>query len=118
MSDPGKRRHGAGWYVGAGLFWLLAAWIIASGLSSIIPQIFWPEEYASDAAGVSAGDCGPAVRALRDELLARTTRALETPAPPDDDWSRSSSSSALRTTVAPPASSSPWTHSIPGTSTT
>jgi len=67
-----KSQHSAGWYAGALVFWLLSAWLTTVGLSSIIPQIFWPNGDAhSDAAS-----CRPALRELRDELLARTSRSI------------------------------------------
>ena len=54
------------------MFWLLSAWIITVGLSSIIPQIFHPE--ASHAAGT--GSCAAQLRALKGELLDRTSSAI------------------------------------------
>lgn len=67
-----KSQHSAGWYAGALVFWLLSAWLTTVGLSSIIPQIFWPNGDAhSDAAS-----CRPALRELRDELLARTRQSI------------------------------------------
>jgi hypothetical protein len=66
------KQHSVGWYVGAGVFWLLCAWLITVGLSSIIPQIFHPER--SHAA--ASGSCAQALRMLEGELLAHTSRAI------------------------------------------
>jgi hypothetical protein len=66
------KQHSAGWYAGAAVFWLLSAWIITVGLSSIIPQIFHPE--ASHAAGT--GSCAAQLRGLTGELLTRTSAAI------------------------------------------
>lgn len=67
-----KSKHSAGWYAGALVFWLLSVWLTTVGLSSIIPQIFWPNGDArSDAAS-----CRPALRELRDELLARMSATI------------------------------------------
>lgn len=78
-----KSRHNAGWYAGALVFWLLCAWLITVGLSSIIPQIFSP---VGDPAP-EASSCAPALRALRAELLARIggsiTGAVKAPL---EDW--------------------------------
>lgn len=35
-----KTARNPGWYAGIGAFWLIAAWLVVAGLSSIIPQIF------------------------------------------------------------------------------
>ena len=67
-----KPRHSAGWYAGALVFWLLTAWLITVGLSSIIPQIFWP---AGDVRN-DAQSCGAALRALRHELLDRASQHI------------------------------------------
>jgi hypothetical protein len=67
-----KSQHSAGWYAGALVFWLLSAWLITVGLSSIIPQIFSP---VGDPAP-SASSCAPALRALRSELLDRTGQTI------------------------------------------
>jgi hypothetical protein len=67
-----KSQHSAGWYAGALVFWLLSAWLITVGLSSIIPQIFWPGgDVRNDAAS-----CGSALRALRRELLAHASQQI------------------------------------------
>jgi hypothetical protein len=67
-----KSQHSAGWYAGALVFWLLSAWLTTVGLSSIIPQIFWPNGDAHS----NAASCRPALRELRDELLARTSNTI------------------------------------------
>lgn len=54
------------------MFWLLAAWLTTVGLSSIIPQIFWPGGAAQGARGA----CTPALRELRRELLARASEDI------------------------------------------
>jgi hypothetical protein len=59
-----RNRRSTGWYAGAAAFWLLAAWLIAAGLSSIIPQIFWPSGEAA-----VEGSCESSLRALQRELL-------------------------------------------------
>ena len=67
-----KSQHSAGWYAGALVFWLLSAWLITVGLSSIIPQIFWPGgDVRNDAAS-----CSSALRALRRELLAHASQQI------------------------------------------
>ena len=66
------QRRGAGWYVGAAAFWLLSAWLITVGLSSIIPQIFRPES----SHGAVAGSCAHALRTLKGELLETTSHAF------------------------------------------
>lgn len=80
-----------GWYAGALVFWLLAAWLITVGLSSIIPQIFWPAgDLARDdssRAGETTrvdGSCRQALRALRHELLTRVTTRLSASSAPDE----------------------------------
>jgi hypothetical protein len=60
-----------GWYAGAAAFWLLAAWLVAVGLSAIIPQIFWPSGEAS-----ADGTCEPALRTLERELLSRASQGM------------------------------------------
>jgi hypothetical protein len=65
-----KTRHNAGWYGGAAVFWLLTAWMITVGLSSIIPQIFPPPARGG---GTS---CAPALRELKVELLERTSQGM------------------------------------------
>jgi hypothetical protein len=70
-----KSKRSAGWVAGALVFWLLSAWLITVGLSSIIPQIFSPAgEPEADAAS-----CGPVLRDLRDELLAHVSRSFAAP---------------------------------------
>lgn len=84
-----KKRHSAGWYAGATAFWLLTAWLITVGLSSIIPQIFWPT-----ASSTKRGEsCAPELQGLRNELLSRTSESIAAaPLPGDRD--------ALRTWLA------------------
>jgi transposase-like protein len=65
-----KVQHNAGWYVGAAVFWLLAAWLITVGLSSIIPQIFTP------GSGRAGGSCVNTLRDLKDSLLERTSESM------------------------------------------
>jgi hypothetical protein len=67
-----KSQHSAGWYAGALLFWLLTAWLITVGLSSIIPQIFWPNGDVQS----EASSCSPALRELQRELLSRTSERI------------------------------------------
>jgi hypothetical protein len=67
-----RTEHGTGWYVGAAAFWLLAAWLITVGLSSIIPQIFAPEARA----GSSDGSCAMQLGDLERELLDHTSAAM------------------------------------------
>jgi hypothetical protein len=78
LGDTGNRRS-AGWYAGAASFWLLAAWLITVGLSSIIPQIFWP----SGGASVS-GSCEPALVKLQEELLTRASASMANAPGPRD----------------------------------
>ena len=78
-----KSQHSAGWYAGALVFWLLTAWLITVGLSSIIPQIFWPGSAAHGEG--AAADCTESLRALRKELLARASERIAKPhAEPED----------------------------------
>ena len=82
-----KKKHSVGWYVGAGVFWLLTAWLITVGLSSITRQIFRPER--SHAA--ASGSCMQALRTLEGELLARTSVAFSSAPQPGErealtDW--------------------------------
>lgn len=73
-----KSQHSAGWYAGALVFWLLSAWLVTVGLSSIIPQIFWPGGDVSN----SASSCVPELRQLRRELLEHAkSHLLRTPQP-------------------------------------
>ena len=72
--DAEKPRHSAGWYAGALVFWL-ALRVCTVGLSSIIPQIFWP---AGDVRN-DAQSCGVALRELRHELLARASQHIAHP---------------------------------------
>jgi hypothetical protein len=65
-----KKRHNAGWYGGAAVFWLLTAWMITVGLSSIIPQIFPPR------ASGGGTRCTPALGELKDSLLERTSQSM------------------------------------------
>lgn len=67
MSADSTQRS-AGWYAGALAFWLLAAWITAVGLSSLVPQIFGPP-FRAAGSGVS---CAPELHDLTSELLERT----------------------------------------------
>ncbi|HEY6877428.1 MAG TPA: hypothetical protein VI299_05385, partial [Polyangiales bacterium] len=67
-----KSQHSAGWYAGALVFWLLCAWLITVGLSSIIPQIFSPVGTPAP----TASSCSPALRELRTELLARVGQSI------------------------------------------
>ncbi|MDB4976086.1 MAG: hypothetical protein JWN48_4427 [Myxococcaceae bacterium] len=71
----GAEKHSVGWYAGALVFWLLSTWLATVGLSSIIPQIFWP---AGDVHS-SATSCGPALRELRTELLTRMSHSIASP---------------------------------------
>jgi hypothetical protein len=76
LAEVGKRRS-TGWYAGAAAFWLLALWLVVVGLSSIIPQIFWPSGNAA-----AEGSCESALRGLERELLGRTSQSMaEAPAP-------------------------------------
>jgi hypothetical protein len=63
-----KNRRNAGWFVGAGLFWLIAIWLITVSLSAIIPQVF-----REDGAGAPTNACGPSLVTLKGELLGRLT---------------------------------------------
>lgn len=67
-----KSQHSAGWYAGALVFWLLSAWLITVGLSSIIPQIFWPGGDVRN----DAQSCGSALRTLRRDLLAHASEQI------------------------------------------
>jgi hypothetical protein len=62
-----RKQRSAGWYVGALLFWLLCAWLIAAGLVSLVPQIFGPA-YATVRGGAS---CAQDLHDLARELLDR-----------------------------------------------
>jgi DNA-binding PadR family transcriptional regulator len=78
LGDTGNSRS-AGWYAGAAAFWLLAAWLVTVGLSSIIPQIFWPS------GGVAvAGSCEPTLVKMERELLARASESMANAATPDE----------------------------------
>jgi hypothetical protein len=66
-----KSRHSVGWYGGAAVFWLLTAWLITVGLSSIIPQIFTPAVH-----GASNDSCAAELRTLERELLERTSQSM------------------------------------------
>ena len=88
-----KSQHSAGWYAGALVFWLLSAWLVTVGLSSIIPQIFWP---AGDVQP-TATSCGPALSELRTQLLTRISQNIASPSSGADheelvtwfsDWDR------------------------------
>ncbi len=73
--------------MGAAAFWLLAAWLITVGLSSIIPQIFWPAGRQT----AKAGSCGSALRQLERELLGQFAGTMTTAPRSDargelDDW--------------------------------
>lgn len=74
-----KSQHSAGWYAGALVFWLLSAWLVTVGLSSIIPQIFWP---AGDV-HTDATSCGPALSELRSQLLTRMSHSIASPSSGD-----------------------------------
>jgi hypothetical protein len=67
-----KSQHSAGWYAGALIFWLLSAWLITVGLSSIIPQIFWPAGNVQ----ASGDSCRAPLRELRHELLERVSQSI------------------------------------------
>ncbi len=68
VGSEGSKRRGAGWYVGAAVFWLIAFWIVGVGLASIIPEVFWP---GGDASARAQGSCADTLRSLRSELLTR-----------------------------------------------
>jgi hypothetical protein len=70
-----KSQHSAGWYAGALVFWLLSTWLATVGLSSIIPQIFWP----SGDVHSNATSCRPALRELRKQLLTQMSESIATP---------------------------------------
>jgi len=76
VSEPGSegsKRRSLGWYVGAAVFWLIALWIVTVGLASIIPEIFWPGGHAS---ATAQGSCADALRALEQELMARSSQSV------------------------------------------
>jgi hypothetical protein len=58
-------QRSAGWYAGALVFWLLAAWLAIVGLSSLVRQIFGPS-FRDAKTGVS---CAPELHDLTSELL-------------------------------------------------
>src|SRR5689334_5976592 len=62
-----SNQRSAGWYVGALVFWLLTAWLIAVGLGSLIPQIFGPAAPTA----VSGTSCTQDLHDLARELLDR-----------------------------------------------
>jgi hypothetical protein len=66
-------QRSAGWYAGAALFWLIAGWLAAAGLSSLVPQIFGPN-FHSARRGVS---CGEDLHDLTEELLNRVGEQLK-----------------------------------------
>lgn len=68
-----RTQRSAGWYAGAFLFWLLAAWLATVGLSSLIPQIFGPA-FRSARTG---GSCAEDLRDLNDELLNKVGEQLK-----------------------------------------
>jgi len=72
-SSEARRKHGAGWYVGAAVFWLIAFWLVFVGLSSIIPEVFWP---AAEASASGQGSCAESLRSLESELLERSSRSI------------------------------------------
>lgn len=76
-----KSQHSAGWYAGALVFWLLSAWLITVGLSSIIPQIFLPGGDAHS----DAGACAQTLRRLRRELFDHTSQTFARDAVYDRD---------------------------------
>ncbi len=59
--------------MGAAVFWLLALWLTAVGLASIIPEIFWP---GGDANANAQGSCADTLLSLREELLARASESI------------------------------------------
>jgi hypothetical protein len=67
-SGAENTQRSVGWYAGALLFWLIAAWLAAAGLSSLVPQIFGPSFQAAR----SGESCGEDLHDLTDELLDRT----------------------------------------------
>jgi len=68
-----RTQRSAGWYAGAFLFWLIAAWLATVGLSSLIPQIFGPA-FRSARSGSS---CAEDLRDLNDELLNKVGEQLK-----------------------------------------
>lgn len=68
-----RTQRSAGWYAGAFLFWLIAAWMATVGLSSLVPQIFGPA-FGSARHGSS---CAEDLRDLNDELLNRVGERLK-----------------------------------------
>jgi len=70
-AEPSKRS--IGWICGALAFWALSAWIVVVGLSSIIPQIFWPAQ----AEAVARAGCRQELRELEHELLANAANDVK-----------------------------------------
>lgn len=68
-----RTQRSAGWYAGAFLFWLIAAWLATVGLSSLIPQIFGPAFHGPR----SGTSCGEDLRDLNDELLNKVADQLK-----------------------------------------
>lgn len=60
-----RTQRSAGWYAGALVFWLLAAWLAVVGLGSLVPQIFGPA-FGAAKAGES---CTEDLNDLTTELL-------------------------------------------------
>ena len=67
MSADSTQRS-AGWYAGALVFWLLAAWLASVGLSSLVRQIFGTP-FRDAETGIS---CAPELQDLTSELLDHT----------------------------------------------
>jgi hypothetical protein len=70
-----KEERSAGWYVGAIVFWLLSAWLVTVGLSSLVPQIFGPAFSAAH----SDTSCAEDLHDLTRELLDRTGQYFKEP---------------------------------------
>lgn len=60
-----RSERSAGWYAGALVFWLIAAWLCVVGLSSLVPQIFGPSFQAAR----SGTSCAADLHDLTQELL-------------------------------------------------
>ncbi len=59
------------------MFWLLAFWLITVGLASIIPEIFWP---GADPHANAQGSCAETLLSMREELLTRASKSVESAA--------------------------------------
>jgi len=75
LAESTSRRN-PGWYVGVGLIWLIAAWLVIVGLSSIIPQIF---KSPGTQVGSLPGSCTERLLRNKNALVERFSSHLSQP---------------------------------------